>query len=447
MPVLLRIYEKKVIFASEKHKNSMTLPEDFKTYTRQLMGDSLYDSFIAGMGEDAPASIRINPFKVDAGNVTVAVNSGGVPWCPYGYYLEGRPPFTFDPLLHSGAYYVQEASSMFIDHVVRQTMSSEPISVLDLCAAPGGKSTCAMSALPHGSVMLSNEPIRLRAAVLAENIIKFGKDGMIVTNNYPADYRKAGIEFDAVIADVPCSGEGMFRKDAGAVSEWSTDNVAKCRNLQRSIVEDIWPCLKPGGIMVYSTCTFNAHEDEENVQWIANELGADFVEIDTKPEWNITGALTGDMPAYRFIPGVSKGEGLFMAVLRKHGDSLRGGMRLNELTALASKRLKIIANGVKAPAIKGKQTIPDHSEAMSILTPENKYTRVDIGYDKAIAYLRHEAITLPEDAPRGIVELTYHGMALGFAKNLGNRANNLYPQEWRIKSTHIPSDFNPILLW
>lgn len=425
----------------------MTLPVEFEKYTRQLMGDSLYDRFISGMGEEAPASIRINPFKVDADKVMVAGNTTNVPWCPYGYYLEGRPPFTFDPLLHTGAYYVQEASSMFVDHVVRQTMGSEPISVLDLCAAPGGKSTCAMSALPPGSVMFSNEPIKLRAAVLAENITKFGKDGMVVTNNYPADYRKAKTVFDAVIADVPCSGEGMFRKDAGAISEWSTDNVAKCRNLQRSIVEDIWPCLKPGGIMVYSTCTFNAHEDEENVAWIAQELGADFVEIDTKPEWNITGALTGDMPAYRFIPGVSKGEGLFMAVLRKHGDDSQRGMKLNELTALASKRLKIIANGVKAPTIKGKQTIPDHSEAMSILTSENKFPTIDISYDKAIAYLRHEAITLPEDAERGIVLLTYRGIALGFAKNLGNRANNLYPQEWRIKSTHIPADFNPILLW
>ena len=438
--VLLRIYEKKCIFAAD-----MSLPEEFEHYTRSLMGESLYAAFLDGMKTEAPASIRINPFKTDASTASVLCDAGRVPWCRYGHYLSGRPPFTFDPLFHAGVYYVQEASSMFIDHVIRQTLGTEAASVLDLCAAPGGKSTCAMAALPEGSVMFCNEPIRQRVSVLAENILKFGKDGMVVTNNYAADYRKAGMVFDAVIADVPCSGEGMFRKDAGAIAEWSQANVVKCRNLQRSIVEDIWPCLKPGGIMVYSTCTFNALEDEENAEWIAHELGADFVDIGTEKQWNITGALTGCLPAYRFIPGVSEGEGLFMAVLRKHGDNGTSGMRLSELRQLASKRLKVVTDGVKAPIVKGKQTIPDHSEAMSVVTDNSRYPGIDIGYSDAIAYLRHEAIVLPPDAPRGIVMLRYRGVSLGFAKNLGNRANNLYPQEWRIRSTHIPVDFEDLV--
>lgn len=424
----------------------MTLPKDFELYTRNLMGEKLYEAFNQGLSEEAPTSIRINPFKVDADNIIIGNGNELVPWCKYGHYLSGRPPFTFDPMLHSGAYYVQEASSMFIDHVVRQTFGSEPMNVLDLCAAPGGKSTCAMSALPEGSMLFSNEPIRPRAMVLAENITKFGKDNMVVTNNYPADYKKAKMVFDAIIADVPCSGEGMFRKDEGAIAEWSTDNVEKCRNLQREIVTDIWGCLKPGGIMVYSTCTFNAHEDEENAEWIAKDLGADFIEVETAKEWNITPALCGNLPAYRFIPGISKGEGLFMTILRKHGDVGKADSQRDLLKA-AEKRLKIIANGIKAPEIKGKQIIPDHSEAMSIMRDKAKYPTVDIDYAQAIAYLRHEAITLDAAAPRGIVLLTYKDVPLGFAKNLGNRANNLYPQEWRIKSTHIPADFSDIISW
>lgn len=424
----------------------MTLPKDFETYTRSLMGDSLYDTFSAALCQDAPTSIRINPFKTDAGSIKVNDMAERVPWCKFGYYLNNRPPFTFDPLLHAGGYYVQEASSMFVDHVIRQVSGSEPANVLDLCAAPGGKSTCAMSALPEGSMLFSNEPIRQRAMILAENITKFGKSNMIVTNNYPADYKKAKMVFDTIIADVPCSGEGMFRKDEGAIGEWSVANVENCRNLQRCIITDIWSCLKPGGIMIYSTCTFNAHENEENVEWIASELGADFIEIETEKEWNITGALYGSMPACRFIPGVTKGEGLFMAVLRKHGDKGTADCQKG-LVKTAEKKLKIITNGIKPPVVKGKQTIPDHSEAMSIEHKAKGYPTARLDYKKAIAYLRHEAIELDAATPHGIVMVVYHGIPLGFVKNLGNRANNLYPQEWKIKSSHVPEDFRDIIYW
>lgn len=151
--------------------------------------------------------------------------------------------------------------------------------------------------------------MKTRASVLKENIIKFGHPDTIVTNNFPRDYQRAGLSFDMIVADVPCSGEGMFRKDAGAIAEWSPGNVEKCWQLQRSIIEDIWPCLRAGGVLIYSTCTFNAHEDEENVAWIATTLGADFVELKTRPEWNITGPLTGSSPCYRFIPGRTRGGG------------------------------------------------------------------------------------------------------------------------------------------
>lgn len=421
----------------------MVLPTDFESYTKQLMGESLYAQFADALDREAPASIRVNPFKT-----TTAVPAEGcerVPWCRYGHYLGGRLAFTFDPLMHAGAYYVQEAASMFVDLVTRQVAADgSPMTVLDMCAAPGGKSTCVMGALPQGSVMFSNEPVRSRAMVLAENITKFGKEGMTVTNNYPKDYRKSGMVFDMVLADVPCSGEGMFRKDPGAVAEWSTANVAKCAKLQREIVADAWHCLRPGGIMIYSTCTFNAHEDEENAAWIANELGADFVEVDISSGWGITGALTGNFPAYRFIPGVSRSEGLFVTVLRKHGDGKASAA--GELSRQAAKALNVVYDGVRKPIIKGKQAVPDHSEAMACALSSDRYPMAELTYRQAIDYLRRESLQLPDGTPRGIVLVTYRNVPLGFVKNLGSRANNLYPQEWRIKSTHVPDAENILTL-
>lgn len=425
----------------------MQLPKEFEEYTRSLMGEELYSKLISGLAATPPVSIRLNPFKVakDAYLEDEEQLNGlqltPVPWAKDGYLLSERPSFTLDPLFHAGAYYVQEASSMFLDFIIRQLVK-EPVTMLDLCAAPGGKTTCAMAALPEGSILYSNEPIRTRANILAENVMKFGHPDIIVTNNYAKDYAKAKKTFDVILTDVPCSGEGMFRKDPNAINEWSTSNVDSCWKLQRSIVEDIWQCLKPGGILLYSTCTFNAHEDEENVQWIIDNLGADPIALEgVKEEWNITGALKGNLPVYRFIPGKTKGEGLFMAVMRKKGEPTQGStptiLKKEGKISMKEKGLKVMTHGINPPTQKGKKTIPDISLALSINQKENDYPHVDVDRQTAINYLRREAITLPADTPRGIVTITYKGLGLGFANNIGNRANNLYPQEWRIKTTHV----------
>ena len=269
----------------------MNLPIDFENYTQQLLGDELYSRLKSGLESDiTPTSIRLNPFKAAELDVTEELQDAIVPWCgSTGRYLKERPNFTFDPLLHAGVYYVQEAASMFVDLAVR-TLIKQPVTMLDICAAPGGKSTALRAALPEGSLLFSNEPMRPRAQILSENLQKFGHEDIIVTNNYPRDYRKSRLMFDAILADVPCSGEGMFRKDDGARQEWSLQNVDNCWHLQREIVSDIWHCLRPGGLLIYSTCTFNAHEDEENVEWIANELGAEFEELPIDDSWNITPA-------------------------------------------------------------------------------------------------------------------------------------------------------------
>lgn len=410
----------------------MNLPVDFEKYTRQLMGEQLYTELLKGLSEDVPVSIRVNPFKCPE-HFSIPLKDECVPWCQYGYYLKHRPNFTFDPLFHAGLYYVQEASSMFHEHVIQQLIheiGNDDLRVLDLCAAPGGKSIAIRSILPDNCLLYSNEPIRARAQVLMENMLKWGHPNVVVTNNYARDYQRANMRFDIIVADVPCSGEGMFRKDANAIGEWSLQNVEKCWRLQREIITDIWPCLKSGGYLVYSTCTFNAHENEENVNWIAEQLGADFVNVHTKEEWNITGSLIDQHPMYRFIPGKTRGEGLFVAVLKKHEDD---APNVHAREAM----LRIMTDEQLVPPNK-KKDIPNHSKALSIRLQRNEYPNVDIDYQQAISYLRKEAIVLPSETPRGIVLLTYQQAPIGFAKNIGNRANNLYPMEWRIKSTHIP---------
>lgn len=446
----------------------MTLPNDFERYTRQLMGDDLYGTLERALGEASPVSIRINPFKTDvalARRVLVDKGAEAVPWCPNGYYINNRPAFTFDPLLHAGLYYVQEASSMFVCEVIRQLVHA-PVLMLDLCASPGGKSTALRSALPVGSLLFTNEPVKARASVLKENMEKFGHPDVIVTNNYARDYAKSGLKFDAILADVPCSGEGMFRKDANAIAEWSVASVERCQMLQRSIIEDVWPCLRPGGMLVYSTCTFNAHEDEENVAWMAEELGADYVRLYIPEAWGVTGSLTDDNPVYRFIPGRTRGEGLFMAVLRKHGDSdcamgaASLGQSLRRVTEdgfvrdipewwfklydKARSRLHVIHAGVGVGRVKGRDIVPDASLALSITLDKTRFSQAVLAYADAVRFLRKEAVPLP-DMPKGHVLVEYKGFPLGFEKNIGGRANNLYPQEWKIKSSHVP-DTAPVVL-
>ena len=421
------------------------LPEDFIRETRQVMGEQRFNRFMEAFNEDAPVSIRLNPLSA----AWQCQAADKVPWCPEGYYLSGRPQFTFDPLFHAGCYYVQEAASMFITHILRElftlhsslftlhsslfTLHSSLSTVLDLCAAPGGKSTAMRTVLPEGCTLVSNEPIPTRAQILLENITKWGWPDCIVTNNYPRDFRKAKARFDLILCDVPCSGEGMFRKDPESISEWSLQNVEKCWRLQREIVADAWECLNPGGILIYSTCTYNIKENEENVRWILDTYDAEALTIPTEPSWNITGSLLPgfDAPVYRFIPGLTRSEGLFMAVLRKGGGKdvtssppesggARGGLNLRQII----------------PSFRPPLTPPDSG---------GECARIDLSYQDALKYLRGEALVLPSDTPRGIVTVTYKGMPLGPVKNIGPRANNLYPKPWRIKTTHLPSE-PPLIL-
>jgi len=398
------------------------LPKEFIHTTKELMGEERFERYLHSFEEETPVSIRLNPAKMEDGRWKM---ENAVPWCRNAYYLAKRPNFTFDPLFHAGCYYVQEAASMFLDEVLKTLLRPLPemegsgVS-LDLCAAPGGKSTLLRSALPEDCVLYSNEPIQKRASILLENVTKWGYKNHHVTNLYPRDYRKSKMKFDLILCDVPCSGEGMFRKDEATINEWSPQNVEKCWQLQREIVSDAWECLNEGGILIYSTCTFNTKENEENIRWILSEFDAEVLPIETKPEWNITGSLLEgfDAPVYRFIPGITRSEGLFMCVLRKSGNCRAdvGRGKTNPLKTMTSD--------------------------ISLQTSD---IQAELTYAQAMAYLRHEALVLPPDTPRGLVEVCFMGHPLGLVKNIGNRANNLYPKEWRIKTTHVPQEYEPVL--
>lgn len=403
----------------------MSLPTDFQEYTRRLFGEELYQRFLRSFDEEPPVSVRLNPFKPGK-----TFRGERVPWCKDAVWLNQREEFTLDPLFHAGCYYVQEAGSMFLDQVLRQYATS-PVDMLDLCAAPGGKSTLARATLPEGSMLYCNESDRRRANILSENMQKQGHPDVVVTSNFATDYQRTGMIFDIILADVPCSGEGMFRKDSNAISEWSIGNVRRCRDLQRSIISDIWSCLAYDGLLIYSTCTFNTSENEENVRWIASELGAELLPVHQLEEWQITGSLLEgfNFPVYRFIPGVTRSEGLFMAVLRK----TRETEARHILRSDANDLLHVLHNGRQLQAKRELKNRPAHAEALSITLSEDSFPRVELPLHQALAYLRHEALILDNNVPRGLVVVCYKGHPLGFVKNIGSRANNLYPQEWKIK--------------
>ena len=397
------------------------LPAEFISYTRELFGEAVWQQYLHSFDEPTPVSVRLNPFKPLSSLTSYLLPfEDPVPHCKDAYYLTERPNFTLDPLLHAGAYYVQEASSMYLDKVIREELSSfnyQLSTALDLCAAPGGKSTLLRAALPEDVKLYSNEPDRKRANILVENMQKQGHPNVVVTNSYASDYKKSGLLFDLILTDVPCSGEGMFRKDPATIKEWSVQNVMKCQQLQRSIISDIWDCLRPGGILIYSTCTFNRHEDEENIEWIKDSFEAEEI-----------------LPAKRFIPGVDRGEGLFMAVLRKMSTDVT--IRRQNMQAL---RILSPVNSQLSPINSQLSTVNcqlsiNHAEALSIATPKDKYPRVELSREDALKYLHRESLILPEETPRGYVIVTYQDLPLGFVKNIGTRANNLYPKEWKIRN-------------
>lgn len=447
------------------------LPFDFIEQMRPVLGGEL-DAFLRSLQTERETSVRLND-KVPFEALSVLRDAGmeEVPWCPDGYYLKRRPQFTLDPLMHAGCYYVQEASSMFLDEVLAQFVRPDSI-VLDMCGAPGGKATLISQFLNEEGLLITNEVVRQRVFILSENIQKWGNGNAVVTHNQARDFGdKAENLFDCVLVDAPCSGEGLFRKDEGAVDEWSLRNVQMCAERQRDILRYVWPALKPGGILIYSTCTYNPSEDEDNALFIRDTLGADVLKVDIDPAWNITlSARAG----YHFYPHKTRGEGFYLCVFRKReapftpfrakAEKTRGSKTVDELGELQSwlqhpERWSIrqsdrfteayptrhkelvdwlsthftcVSTGFGIGELRGKHVAPQHSLSMLKDFRKEAFPQVELSLEMALAFLRSEALILP-DQPSGYMLMTYQGVPLGFVKNIGNHSNNLYPNEWRIR--------------
>ncbi|MBR5958553.1 MAG: rRNA cytosine-C5-methyltransferase [Salinivirgaceae bacterium] len=446
----------------------ISLPIDFETRMRGQLGAE-YESYVTALEAPMPTSIRLNPHK----NSALANTNDMVSWEPQGRYLAERPVFTLDPLLHAGAYYVQEASSMFAGYALRQIIGNETnIRILDLCAAPGGKSTHYASLIGDKGLLVCNEVISNRVPTLCENLTKWGCPNAVVTNNDPSDFGRLGGFFDVVAVDAPCSGEGMFRRDAVAVSEWSVANTRICAQRQQRIVADVWDALKPGGYLIYSTCTFCPDEDENLMSWIASEFGAENIAIDIKPEWNITPIEKDGCVGYRFIQHKTRGEGFFCCVFRKNDGSSASSKklknkivpvpqklipRLQEMTvgtgfeyylkndtaiavpqAIATDVLTIADSltvrkmGTAIAHIFGDKLAPEHDLALSWALNRQAFNAIELPLPDALRYLHRDNVFVA-DAAAGFNLVTYNNLPLGWIKNIGNRWNNLYPQNWKIR--------------
>lgn len=420
----------------------MTLPSGFIEMIRDLLGEET-DDFLLAMQEPPSCSVRLNTRKPGAH----FDNSIPVKWCQTGFYLPERPIFTLDPLLHAGAYYVQDASSMIYQEVITKILNVFyngepllPISVLDLCAAPGGKTTAIIDALPDKSKIMANEFVAKRAAILRENLTKWGFPDVTVLNKDTSFFTHSGDLFDIVAVDAPCSGEGMMRKDSDAIAQWSPQLIEKCARLQREILTNAAPVVKPGGFLIYSTCTFNRKENEANAQFITDELGLVPFDPAFPEEWGIPRGINTSLPVYRFMPHKTKGEGLFLAVFRKPGEWTPPYLAKNHARKEKVTRLK--KSNPEASAAKARrqhndkaqiEEVPDIEEILSTDFDREKFPEAELTKEQALAYLHKEAIILPAETPKGIVIVTFRGLPLGAVKNIGSRANNLYPKNWRIR--------------
>ena len=453
------------------------LPEAFESQMQALLGPVEFALFKEGLERPTQTSIRVNRMKP----ADISFSKRPIPWAQDGYFLEERPSFTGDPSFHAGAYYVQEASSMFISHILESQQIPKGV-YLDLAAAPGGKSTLLSSYLGEEGLLVANEVIAARTQILKENVIKWGLGNTVVTNNDPEHFSPLEGFFDLVLVDAPCSGEGMFRKDPQARAEWSPDHVNLCSARQKRIVDKAGELVKGGGYLLYSTCTFNEKENEEILRFLTEEFAFEPVRIPLDPSWGIveTELSTEEGPffGYRFFPHKVAGEGFFITVLRrpegayaqeapatkefKHHSLKRLGekesavleqevggdgsgkfyllqeayFRINGSYARAVEKLAQVLSvryfGVELGKKQGKEWIPSHEWALSTL-PKNGFPQQELTMEEALDFLRKKEQSFAE-LPLGWVLLTYQKLPLGWIKNLGKRVNNYYPKEWRIRN-------------
>jgi 16S rRNA C967 or C1407 C5-methylase (RsmB/RsmF family)/NOL1/NOP2/fmu family ribosome biogenesis protein len=446
------------------------LPADFVANIQQQLG-SESTAFFDALKHIPYTSIRLNPSKkiqTNYLNIDTPIS-----WCKKGYFLASRPSYVFDPHFHAGCYYPQESSSMFLEHVYKQLHLPDHPLVLDMCAAPGGKSTHLLQLMQHKGILVSNETIKSRNEILKENIIKCGYHNVLITQNEAVDFEKTKETFDLVLLDAPCSGEGLFRKDENAVNHWSVDNVNLCAARQLKIFSHAYQSLKPGGYIIYSTCTYNELEDELNVARML-QFGMSEIKINIADFSEITVSKYG----LKFYPHKVKGEGFYIALLQKEG-------KLEETTYHSGKKFKhyfspcektilpFIKNWINSEylvdfmqhndkiyalpkshfdvmsylitqlnvvytatpiAEKTKNGVnPTHELTQSVLFNKEAFPILSLQKEEAIAFLRKETITIDGNQPIGWNIVCFENSLLGWIKNIGKRTNNYYPTNWRIR--------------
>ena len=456
----------------------MNLPEPFIQSLQKLKGFNEETFKAVHQSGGQITSVRLNPEKIlNIPSSILNLQPERVLWSSNGFYLKERPSFTLDPLFHAGAYYVQEASSMFLEEVLKQSVDlSKPLRVLDLCAAPGGKSTLIQSIISKDSLLVSNEVIKTRVNILSENITKWGGANVIVTNNDPSDFKRLPGYFDVIVVDAPCSGSGLFRKDPNAINEWSENNVALCAQRQQRILADILPSLKEGGVLIYSTCSYSQVEDEDISNWLQKEYSLFNIQYSIPNDWGIVESNGG----YRFYPDKVKGEGFFIAGFRKpqaesdEGHVLEGRIqkkhsksKATQVSEMEIETLRLYVNnvddfffikqneevialpvyfendlaiiqsalyikkaGVKLGTLIRNELIPAHELAVSNII-NSSLPKIEIEKEAALQYLRKVDITVDSEM-KGWVLLTYEQLPLGWIKLMANRSNNYYPAAWRI---------------
>ncbi len=424
--------------------------------------DSERNDFIAALHTPAPVSFRINEAKAK-----IATQADPIPWVSNGYYLEKRPRFTSDPAFHAGAYYPQEASSMFLSHILKVlNLNRAPLKALDLCAAPGGKSTILRTDLHPDSYLVANEVIKSRVPLLEENLIKWGKTGFSVTSADPFDFSALPDFFDLMVVDAPCSGEGLFRKLENAIEQWSPKAVEMCASRQKRILKDVWPSLRPGGYLIYSTCTYNRKENEENLNWLNSKCGAESFPIDLQGMDCIQEIEYQGMYGYRFMPHRTKGEGFFVAVVRKPEGRIKkqkiGSGLFQNITipgwntrdnssiiinknqacfAIGAGHFKSIHSvlhafnqstpGIPIGKLYGQKFKADHGLSQMVNTFYFAEL-VELDLEDAILYLERNDVSKPKLKP-GHYITGFDGFKLGFAKAQQKRLVSQYPLNWRIR--------------
>lgn len=455
----------------------MSILTEHTEWLRSQLSDKVdpaqFDHFVQALQEDPVVSIRVNPDKWKE-----QITLEKIPWCQNGYYLPVRPGFTFDPLLHGGAYYVQEASSMFLDHIVRSFLDENQRAftvALDACAAPGGKTTLLANALKDRGCVIANEVIQKRFKVLEENVLKWGSGNIIPVNRSVKEFSMLHEKVDLLVIDAPCSGEGMWRKDVESVTEWSKENVMMCADRQHQIISDLLPALSAGGWLVYSTCTYNTAENEAVAEWILQQYpDLEPVMLDVPADWNIITNHVQNATVYRFLPGLVKGEGFSVSVWRKQGlpaevkwpkaklegwkeiktEETSQGFQLwhqkEGISLMARERVFRVASALGTEKVSlspfyiskddGKKVLPDPALAWRTdIHPLEFYEAIDLDAMQAIRFLRCDTSGMQMELPAGVPYLVqYKGVALGFMRKIGNSVRIDYPYDYRILKVADP---------